>query len=124
MPAWIGRGCVKYLIRAESSLRETIDGDQLTVLLLSLPYPLPRLSLYLSSFLSLSRRRVLPPSSYPRPGSANAMTRGAIMSTSFQDSFTPPFELYRSEPLVSPSLFQRDRPLSYSSISARLLYVG
>lgn len=43
--------------------------------------------------------------------SASTMTRGAIMSTSFQDSFTPSFESYRSSsylsflPSISLSLF-------------------
>lgn len=105
MPAWIGRGCVKYLIRAESSLRETIDGRPTNP---SPPppraYPPPLPSLLPP--LSPSSPALLPPS-FCLP----TMTRGAIMSTSFQDSFTPSFESYRKL-LVSllptpshPSLF-------------------
>lgn len=89
MPAWIGRGCVKYLIRAESSLRETIDGRPTNP---SPPppraYPPPLPSLLPP--LSPSSPALLPPS-FCLP----TMTRGAIMSTSFQDSFTPSFESYR-----------------------------
>lgn len=88
-------------------------GDRPTLLLLLEPIPLHYDPSYhrcllhlLLSFLSRS---------------ASTMTRGAIMSTSFQDSFTPSFESYRSSSYLSflPSIHrlsfslcvQRNRPL-------------
>lgn len=92
MPAWIGRGCVKYLIRAESSLRETIDGRPTN------PPPPPSRAYpsphhYHPSYHRCLLHLLL---SFPPSLPASTMTRGAIMSTSFQDSFTPSFESYRS----------------------------
>lgn len=84
-------------------------GDRPTLLLLLEPIPLHYDPSYhrcllhlLLSFLSRS---------------ASTMTRGAIMSTSFQDSFTPSFESYRSSSYLSflPSIHRLSLSLSLCS---------